>query len=127
MLARHEQAPCTSRRLRAPRATWAWSSSPAPGATNTVTGIATAHMDMPLVVITARCRAASSARTRSGVRHRGHHHAGGGWLPLQSTDELRLRSARRSTSPRPAAPAPCSSTCRATSPARSWRSRTPTR
>ena len=37
-----------------------------PGATNTVTGIATAFMDsVPMVVITARSRAASSARTPS--------------------------------------------------------------
>lgn len=37
-----------------------------PGATNTVTGIATAYMDsIPMVVITARSRAALSAPTRS--------------------------------------------------------------
>ncbi len=101
-----------------------------PGATNTVTGIATAYMDsVPLVVITGQV-----PRGVIGTDSFQESDIVGITMPvvkhsylLQSTDELTLRSARRSTSPRPAAPAPCSSTCRATWPARSWCSSTPTR
>ena len=63
-----------------------------------------------------------------GVRHRGHHHAGGqAQLPSAVHRRAhRARFARRSTSPRRGVPARSSSTCRATWPPRRWCSSTPT-
>ncbi len=98
-----------------------------PGATNTVTGIATAYMDsVPLVVITGQV-----GRGVIGTDSFQESDIVGITMPvvkhsylLQSTDELTAPSARPSTSPSPAAPAPCSSISRATWPARPWSSST---
>ena len=99
-----------------------------PGATNTVTGIATAYMDsVPLVVITGQVGA-------GGHRHRLASKSPTSWAsrcPWSSTPTCcnpptssPAPSARPSTSPSRGAPAPCSSTSRATWLARPWCSST---
>ena len=101
-----------------------------PGATNTVTGIATAYMDsIPMVVITGQV-----TRGVIGTDSFQESDIVGITMPvvkhsylLQSTDELTLprRSARHSISLRPAVRAPCSSIFRAICRAPKWCSTIP--
>ena len=82
VLARHEQgaAHMADGYARATGQGRAWSIvTSGPGATNTVTGIATAYMDsIPMVVITGQVHARRHRHGQlPGVRHRGHHHARG--------------------------------------------------
>ena len=102
-----------------------------PGATNTVTGIATAYMDsVPLVVITGQVpRGVIGTDCVPGIRHRRHHHADRqALLPAavggRAHDDLPrgvpYRLARD-------VPAPCSSTCLLTSKASRWSSTIPMR
>ena len=84
-----------------------------PGATNLVTAITDAHMDsVPIVAITGQVSSGDRHRRVPGSRHRRHHHADHeALLPGHATPTTsRTSSPRRSTSPPPAVPAPCSST-----------------
>ena len=91
-----------------------------PAATNIVTPLCDAYMDSIPLVVDHRPGAVRGDRHRRvpGVRHRRHHDAGHQAQLARSPTPPTSRgwSGRRSTWPRPAVPARCSSTCRRTSP-----------